>query len=268
MKTLRAFRAFVVDVSGWVRERVPFCFLHAPIYANKRVVRFRQLDAHRGNVIGLYNTNRFITFLAIHLAMLSHGAMLCIEIVYEKMLQFIDGNYTYTPTNTRITRFIPTVAIAAEPTLCLFFFVLVVSIIVVGAFLVYHVYLVACNTTTSETFKWGPIREECLRFKEENMGRSYGEKLQEAAMKRANGDPNALEDTPLFAPNGVPVNIYDRGLVQNFLEVFFPSRFVRQGPLRTVQYGMAKADRVARARARVTGAGAKEETVTGRPKEE
>lgn len=219
-----------------------------------------------GNVIGLYNTNRFLTFLAVHLVMLSHGAMLCIEIVYAKMLTFIDGNFTYTPTNTRITGFSPAVALAAEPTLCLFLFVLVVSIGVVGAFLVYHLYLVACNATTSETFKWSAIRDECMNFKQENSGRSYGDKLQEIAVKKAKGDPAVLGDTPPFTTDGVPVNIYDRGLVQNFLEVFFPARFVNQSAVRAVEYGMAKADRIAAARVRL--AGGKEHVSSGRAKTE
>jgi hypothetical protein len=198
----------------------------------KCVIRYDHYCGWTGNAIGLYNTGRFLFFLMVHLAMLSHGAMLVAEIIWAKMLVFITGNYTYTPTNTRITGFSARVAVTAEPTLCLFLFVILVSIGVVGGFLVYHAYLVANNMTTSETFKWTPINEACKVFKVENSGRSYGDKLREDAVRRAGDDPALLHDIPAFHASGLPVNIYDRGVLFNFLEVALPRTFAREGPVR------------------------------------
>lgn len=189
------------------------------------VIRYDHYCGWTGNVVGLYNTNRFLFFLLIHLTMLFHGAMLCAEIVYHRMLQIIDGNYIYTPTDTVITGFNPVVAFAAEPTVCLFFFVLLISVCVVGGFLIYHIYLVACNTTTAETFKWSPIHEACKTYMKEN-GFSYSQKLREEAEAEAqNGNSQMLQELPQFNEDGSPVNIYDRGMLENAVEVLFPRRF-------------------------------------------
>jgi hypothetical protein len=92
--------------------------------------------------------------------------------------------------------------------------------------------LVANNMTTSETFKWTPINEACKVFKVENSGRSYGDKLREDAVRRAGDDPALLHDIPAFHASGLPVNIYDRGVLFNFLEVALPRTFAREGPVR------------------------------------
>jgi DHHC palmitoyltransferase len=202
----------------------------------KCVLRYDHYCGWTGNVIGLYNTGRFILFLMVHFAMLSHGAMLVMEIVWARMLVFIKGNYTYTPTNMKITGFSARVALTVEPTLCMFLFVILVSIGVVGGFLGYHAYLVANNTTTSETFKWKPVNEACQVYKEENFGRSYGDKLRDDVVRRAEGDKNVLlRDLPEFLPNGLARNIYDRGVLSNFFEVAFPRVFVEAGPARNAE---------------------------------
>lgn len=204
---------------------------------DKCVMRYDHFCGWTGNVIGLFNTGRFIFFLMVHIAMLSHGAMLVMEIVWARLLTFIAGNYRYTPTNTKITGFSARVALTAEPTLCLFLFVIVVSIGVVGGFLVYHAYLVANNTTTSETFKWDPVNESCKAYTLENSGRSYGDKLRDDVIKMSSKDSahreQALRDLPEFHPNGLPKNIYDRGIFSNFLEVALPREFVDAGPERS-----------------------------------
>lgn len=198
----------------------------------KCVMRYDHFCGWTGNVIGLFNTGHFVFFLMTHLAMLCHGTMLIVEILWSRFLVFIDDEYTYTPTGKKITSFTLPVAFTAEPMLCLFFFIVIVSIGVVAGFLTYHAYLVSNNTTTSETFKWSPIKEVCADFMTENHGRSYGEKLKEDARKRAEGDPDMLHDVPKFGRDGMPCNIYDRGLVANFLEVAFPRLFVETGPSR------------------------------------
>lgn len=207
---------------------------------DKCVMRYDHFCGWTGNVIGLNNTSRFLAFLMVHLVMLSHGAMLIVEIIRWRFRVLVKGNFTYTPTGARVEGFSLRVAITAEPTLCLFFFVVLVSIGVVGGFLVYHAYLVANNTTTSETFKWTPIRELCVAFRDENHGRSYGDKLKEEALQRAEGDPALVHSVPKFNSDGLPTNIYDRGLVSNFMEVLFPRSFVESGPQRLKELGASK----------------------------
>lgn len=193
---------------------------------NVCVMRYDHYCGWTGNVVGLYNTNRFLFFLLVHLTMLVHGMLLSAEIVYARVLEFIDASYVYIPTNTVITTFNPVVAFAAEPSLCLFFFVIALFVCVVGGFFIYHLYLVVNNTTTSETFKWAPIHEACKEFIQDN-GFSYGHKLhREAEAEARQNGSDTLPALPSFYDNGLPVNIYDRGIVENVFEVLFPNTFV------------------------------------------
>jgi hypothetical protein len=208
------------------------------------VLRYDHYCGWTGNVIGLYNTNRFLFFLITHLTMLIHGALLCAELVYARILLFIDGRYTYTPTNTIITRFQPMVAFTAEPTLCLFLFVMLVSILVVGGFLIYHVSLITRNITTSESFKWSPINEACRDYMAANNGRSYGRKIRAEARAEATAKGTEFDESsiPLFGPDGMPINIYDNGVFGNALEVMYPRRFARLARAAAVEADRGKTE--------------------------
>jgi palmitoyltransferase ZDHHC4 len=191
------------------------------------IARYDHFCGWTGNAIGLYNTNRFCVFLLVHLTMLAHGSALCAELIYGRMLSLIDGGYTYVPTGEQITHFSIVIAFAAEPTLCIFLFVLVLTLLMVGAFLYYHLSLVASNVTTSEAAKWTPVNKACSNYLKEH-GRSYGKMLRELAEKEASETGASVQSVPLFQENGLPVNVYDRGTINNILEVMFPSLFVRQ----------------------------------------
>jgi palmitoyltransferase ZDHHC4 len=191
------------------------------------IARYDHFCGWTGNAIGLYNTNRFVFFLLVHLTMLVHGSALCGEIIYGRMLMLIDGGYTYIPTNERITRMSIVIAFSAEPTLCFFLLVLVLTAIVVGGFLFFHVSLISSNVTTSESAKWSPVNKACADYLKEH-GRSYGAMLQQLAEKEASETGSPLQHVPRFHADGLPVNIYDRGLLSNVLEVFLPNVFVEQ----------------------------------------
>ncbi len=81
-------------------------------------------------------------------------------------------------------------------------------------FMAYHLFLVARNTTTNETFKW----KDAAAFQSD--------------CKKAIADPNfttrswkkiEVTDTVREWATRALVNIYHRGIVQNFKEVLFPS---------------------------------------------
>jgi palmitoyltransferase ZDHHC4 len=200
------------------------------------IARYDHFCGWTGNAIGLYNTNRFCLFLLVHLTMLIHGSALCAEIVYARMLSLIDGGYTYIPTNERITRMSIVIAFSAEPTLCLFLFVLILTALVVGGFLFFHVSLISSNITTSESAKWSPVNKACADYLKEH-GRSYGSMLQQLAEKEALETASPLQHVPPFQADGLPANIYDRGLLSNVLEVFFPTVFVQQSRARAERVG-------------------------------
>lgn len=72
-------------------------------------------------------------------------------------------------------------------------------------FIAYHLYLISVNTTTNETNKWN-------RFK-----RTQKELSKNQAQKNKKKD--LLNKAPV--PRKI-TNIYNRGIIQNFYEVFFP----------------------------------------------
>ena len=173
--------------------------------------------------MGLYNTNRFVLFLFVHFVMLAHGTLICAEIIRGKMLEIIEGNFVYVSTGVPITKFSIRVAFAAETTMCLILFVFALSTVVLGAFLVYHFRLIARNVTTNESFKWDTVMSLCREISAEHGGKSFRDVFCEEARKN---EEFREEDLPVFGKDGLPCNIYDRGIVANVVEVFAPSLFV------------------------------------------
>ena len=96
----------------------------------------------------------------------------------------------------------------------LLFFMLVAAVFV-GAFLVYHLWLIAKGTTTYETFKRREAREDRA--------------LEALTQQHPEHDPKVL--WAWLHRKGAPKipklpNMYDRGLRANFAEVFFPERLL------------------------------------------
>ncbi|KAI0567148.1 palmitoyltransferase swf1 [Gracilaria domingensis] len=159
--------------------------------------------------------------------MVAHGALLCAEIVRARMQELIRKRYIYVPTNEVIKSFSFRHAIAADTAVCLFLAVLVLLFIMIGSFLVYHLYLIACNTTTNETDKWSAVRAAVRRYAQAH-GRSMAEAMKEEARQDyLDGNENALDELPKFGEDGFPVNAYDNELWANAWEVFFPDSYLR-----------------------------------------
>lgn len=101
----------------------------------------------------------------------------------------------------------------AVPILALFMFTAFVGLVVYG-FLGYHLYLICRGTTTNETFKWSSVNDERKQFL-----------ALQAKKRRTTSIPIEEFEDESKAPfvQGKPlVNIYNRGILMNFYEVFFP----------------------------------------------
>ena len=80
--------------------------------------------------------------------------------------------------------------------------------LVLYLFMFYHLYLVYANTTTNESMKWKDVRRTLKELEHDNV----------AAAKE--GD--LAKSVPTVSVKKI-VNIYDRGIIENFREAFFPS---------------------------------------------
>lgn len=105
----------------------------------------------------------------------------------------------------------------------LWMFTIFIGAVVYG-FLGYHLYLIARGTTTNETFKWSDFDSEQKQLRKLQSKRSKNSSVS------ADDFEDELADMPLVKPKAIK-NIYHRGIIQNFKEVFFPMNPVNRHPL-------------------------------------
>eukprot|EP01029_Cantina_marsupialis_P005415 TRINITY_DN15871_c0_g1_i1.p1 TRINITY_DN15871_c0_g1~~TRINITY_DN15871_c0_g1_i1.p1 ORF type:complete len:375 (+),score=67.55 TRINITY_DN15871_c0_g1_i1:66-1190(+) len=165
--------------------------------------------------VGKHNYKWFLTFLMSHVGMMVYGATLVLLILktISERDNYWGGTYTNPTTGEQsgatwliVVRYI----MFRHTGLCGLLMMSSVMGIALGAFTIYHFAMAAGNFTTNENFKWKDVEYTVSEMKKEW-------KANVAAAENAGEDVSKCGGEPIL-----PQWHYDRGIVKNLKEVFFP----------------------------------------------
>jgi len=227
-----------------VPARSKFCRV-----TNRRVARFDHFCGWMNNTIGENNLRFFLAFLLWHAALCFYGVYLVVAILAgeaseRQLVQTVVDHRNARLGAGAVGRWSRSTVTSVVRWLLHYHSVLVLLAIFVAltgvmlvCFLGYHLWLVANNTTTYETFKWADYREEAraaaLELAFERAG--FTPEQMAAAMQEPAGGWRrwrrwllpCLSAPRALPPGVVPVephvvNEYNHGVAANFAEVLFP----------------------------------------------
>eukprot|EP00956_Cyclotella_meneghiniana_P014906 scaffold22587_cov70-Cyclotella_meneghiniana.AAC.3 len=135
-----------------------------------------------------------------------------------------------------------------------------------GIFLVFHLYITACNMTTNEFFKWRAVekfhKKEKKRYQEALKDGKVKPVTKNGSAKTALADHSSDTDVgctgplsnatlkdgenskEIFDPGLMPRNIYNKGVVANFMEILRPLSMRDEAILRQMKSLKQEADSV------------------------
>lgn len=198
------------------------------------VARFDHHCGWTNTCIGENNLRFFIMFLFWHCCLTLYGtfvlaAVIAGEVKRRNLVQFLTHYYGVKPSFQNLFPHILqwVVAVYSEQLLILLFLG-VISLLLIG-FFGYHLYLVLTNTTTNETYKWEGYKrwqKEVLMKQHQAANETALSSSEQVSKKRF----KLVCNFPFFSRKGVaPLkdalkrnNVYDKGVLQNLAEVFFP----------------------------------------------
>ncbi|XP_002964637.2 probable protein S-acyltransferase 17 [Selaginella moellendorffii] len=184
---------------------------------NRCIARFDHHCGWMNTCIGANNLRYFVFFLIWHSILCCYGVSLLVAILAGEVMRYgvmerlsFYGMVTF---YDKLPHLVQWVITFYNHQVLLLMFLFVVSILL-ASFLVYHLYLIARNTTTNEVYKW----EAYTRWYTDANGKSEDPGKTSKSLwngcgfwsARRKSDPDRAE------------NIYNSGMARNFGEVLFP----------------------------------------------
>ena len=173
-------------------------------FTQKHVPRFDHFCGWLRQPIGEENYRHFLMFVAVHALMCGYGCLIIASIIQDS------GKET-TPDDEK-TAFGSKLRIHASLSMIMCFLGLVAVTLL--SFFGFHMYLISRGMTTNEYYKWKLItsRHEAAKAR-------YLKSLNRDVRK---DDEEDQSFTSVNDPGSFPANIYDQGLINNFLEILYP----------------------------------------------
>jgi len=115
-----------------------------------------------------------------------------------------------------------------------------VMAVMLGIFLAFHLYITSQNMTTNEFFKWRSVRrwhkKEKLKYKHTLKDGNLKTASNADTMSKqvpdgdvgctgpvtAESSLQVIDDDEVIDPGPMPKNIYNKGIIKNFSEIFYP----------------------------------------------
>jgi len=226
-------------------------------FTNQHVARFDHFCGWINNAVGEENYRFFLLFLVIHVGMCTYGTALtwrlfCGEVKDKNLLNAIFYNGV-TGDEVKADFWVVSHYIFMKHfQLCGVLILMAAMSVVLFLFFSFHVYITANGMTTNEYYKWRQVKKWYKREKKryekaleegkvkDNKSSLNGRKEmkelsdvdvgcvgpikdnEESASMNKNGRQTEEFEESIINPGPFPVNIYDRGFVENFKEVIFP----------------------------------------------
>ncbi len=227
-------------------------------FTNRHVARFDHFCGFVDNAIGEENYRFFLLFLMIHIGMCIYGTVVTYtlfwgEVLDKNLLNAIFYNGA-TGEEVQADMFVVCHYLFMKYfALCAVFILMAVMSIVLGLFFSFHLFIASSGMTTNEFYKWRQVKkwhkravEKYKRSKTSQGGirKNLGTEDTKDSAAEKNAQIGLTDDVDIGCtgplgnakevqprsdtnnevedPGPFPVNIYHRGIVENFTEIVFP----------------------------------------------